>query len=286
MVSISIVSLLSALLSLIAIVLVLSIIRKVYGEEHRRPWLFIGISALFLSLSELLRFFWVSYSLVLFNSTLTEAIVYIFVFISIAFLTYGLLLEHLIIKFYKGKFVKMKFIPVQEGTLGGEIDINVSKGNSYLALKKDKNFLTEQFAQATKKGFEGFLITERNPKEIRTKYNLQKTPIGWITQIETSISSDYLKESLDENSDIIEPLQINNMISYIDNFLEQSSSPFLLIDMNLIFRINNYTIVEEFLKYITSRINRYSGICIILINEDVVSKSQLEDLKGFLREIE
>lgn len=286
MVSVSVVSLLSALLSVFAIILVFTIFKRVYQEDYRKPWLFIGVSAIFLATSELLRFLSSFYGLSIGSSTFTEAIILIFVFISISFLTYGLLLEYLIIKFYKGKFVKMKFVPVQEGTIGGEIDLNISIGNTYFALKKDKKFMYEQFSQATKKGFEGFLITELNPSEVRSKYNLSKTPIGWITQVEATVNSDYLKKSLDENSDIVEPIQLNNIISYIDNFLEQSTTPFLMLDLNQICRVNNFTIVLEFLKYINSRVQRYNGILILLVNEDILDKGQQSEIFDFAKDIE
>jgi hypothetical protein len=286
MVSFSVVSLLSALLSILAILLVVSIFRKVYQEDYKKPWLFIGVSAIFLASSELLRFLSSSYYIYIINQSISEAIQLILVFISIAFLTYALLLEYLILEFYKGKFVKMKFLPVQEGTLGGEIDLNISNGNSYLSYKKEKKFLIEQFSEATKKGFEGFLLTEMNPSEIRTKYNLAKTPIGWITQVESTVNSDYLKKSLDENSDIIDPVQLNNMISYIDNFLEQSTNSFIMIDLNLVFRVNNFSIALEFLKYISSKSQKYNGILILLINEDIISKSQKSSLDSFLKELE
>lgn len=286
MISFSIISLLSGFISVIAIIIVLSIFNKVYQEDYKKPWLFIGISTLFLASSQILRFLAGFFNIYIINLNITEAITYILDFISIVFLTYALILEQVILRYFKGKFVKMKFIPVQEGTLGGEIDLNISNGASYFAIKKDKKYMLEQFTQATKKGFEGFLIIEDNPKEIRTKYNLQKTPIAWISQIELELDSKYLKDSLDENSDIVDPLQLNNLITYVDNFLEQSQNPFIMIDLNLLFRTNNYTIVLEFLKYLASRTERFNGILIVLINIDILKNNQIEEIKTFMNDLE
>lgn len=284
--SVSAVSLVSAFLSIAAIVLAVLILNRVYQEEYRRPWLFIGISAVFFGISELLRFLNQFLGITIFSDIVLEVILYVLAFISIAFITYGLLLEFFILKFYKGKFVKMKFIPVQEGTLAGEIDINVSPGNSYLAVKKDRYFLISQFAEGVKKGFEGFLITEDNPSDIRSKYKIEKTPIAWITQIDSSIDSSYVKKSLDENSDIVDPLQLNNLISYVDNFLEQSVNPFIMIELNILLRVNNFTIVLEFLKYLASKAERYNGIFICMINSDVIKEDQLREIRNFMRELE
>lgn len=285
-VSVSIISIFSIIMSILAIYFVFSIFTKVYTQKHRRPWLFIGISAIFLAFSELLRFFYVSVNFILINQVVTEGTIYIFVFISMAFLAYGLLLEHLIIKYYKGRFVKMKFVPVQEGTLGGELDINVSNGNSYLAIKKERDFLVKQFAIATKKGFEGFFISEDNPKKIRNNYELVKTPIAWVYQSDIGLTESSKREVLDENSDVVDPIEINDIISFVDNFLEQSSNPFILVDLNQILKVNSFYVVTEFLKYIISKISKYNGVGIFMINYDVISQDQELELKQFLRELE
>lgn len=286
MITFSFISLLSGIISIFAIIIVFFIFNKVFEEEYKRPWLFIGISTIFLALSQILQFLAGSFSLRIINMQVTEAITYILDFIAISILAYGLLLEQLILKYYKGRFVKMKFIPVQEGTLGGEIDLNVNNGSSYLAIKKDRNYLLSQFAAATKKGFEGFLITETNPQEIRKKYSISKTPIGWISHIDSGINSEYLKDSIDESSDIIDPLQLNNLINFIDNFIEQAQNPFIMLELNLLLRTNNYSIAIEFLKYIASRIERYNGILICMLNVDILKKDQVEGLQEFLKELE
>lgn len=282
--SISAISLLSVLMSILAIYLVFSIFQKVYTQKQRRPWLFIGVSAVFLAFSELLRFAYSQYKFVFISINVTEALIYILVFISMSFLAYGLLLEHLILKYYKGKFVKIKFVPVQEGALNGDLDLNISNSNSYLALKKDRHFLLEQFSKATKVGYEGFLISESNPKELRAKLKLEKTPIAWISSIEQE--SHYIKELLDENSGIVDPLHINDIISYIDNFLEQSSNPFILIECNDLIRSNNFNILEELFKYVDSKIKKYNGIVVLMINQDILNKNQISSLEKFLLDLE
>lgn len=286
MASISIVSLLSALMSVIAIFLSVFIFNKVYQENYKKPWLFIGISAIFIGLSQLIRFSSGFFGLNIINSQTTEIILYFLDFLSISIIAYGLLLEFLILKYYKGKFVKMKLLPVQEGTLGGELDINVSNANSYIAFKKDRNFLFEQFSSATRKGFEGFLITELNPKDTRLKYGIPKTPIAWINQNDAGQNATFIKEFMDETSEKVDPLEINKLISYIDNFLEQSQNPFILMELNLLFKVNNHAIVFECLKYISAKVQKHNGILICSINIDVIDKSEKQDLQEFLKELE
>ena len=287
MASISVVSLMSVIMSVFAILLSIFIFNKVYQENYKKPWLFIGISAIIIGISQLMRFFSGFFGLYFINPSINEITIYFLDFMSISILAYGLLLEYFILKFYKGKFVKMKLLPVQEGTLGGELDINVSNANSYLALKKDRAFLFEQFSSATRKGFEGFLITELNPRDTRLKYGIPKTPICWINQNETAnLNKNSLSEFMDENSENIDPVQLNNLISFIDNFLEQSQNPFIVIELNQLFKINNSNVVIEFLKYVSAKSQKYNGILICMINSDVIDKSQKIELQSFLKELE
>ena len=282
----SLVPLISAIVSVFIIFISIYIFKKVYQEKFKRPWLFIGISTIFLAISQILTFLNGFNNLFIISADADELIIYLIEFISISILAYGLVLEFLIIGYYKGKFVKMKFIPVQEGTIGGEIDLNVSNGSSYFAFKKDRKFLLEQFAMATKKGFEGFLISSDNPKLIREEYKIFKTPIAWITQIENSQNSKFVKESLDENSDVVDPLQLNNIISFVDNFLEQAKNPFILFDLNSVLKVNNFSIVLEFLKYISSKCDKSDGILICMLNLDMLNKSELSEIETVFKNLE
>ncbi|MEC8220852.1 MAG: DUF835 domain-containing protein, partial [Nanoarchaeota archaeon] len=283
----AIILLFSAIIALLGTYITFSIFNKVLQENYRRPWLFVGISTIFFALSQFLRFSSAFFDVKLGTEEITLYVEYILEFIAMSILVYGLILELFILKFYKGKFVKMKLIPVQEGTLGGELDLNVSKGSSYIAIKKDRKFLKEEFSMATKRGFEGFLITEENPRDIRLKFGLLKTPIAWINQSDAAEKSSYVKnEMLDESSEEVDPLQLNKIINFIDNFVEQASAPFIMIDLNLILRMNNFTIVQEFLRYISNKSDKSNGILICLINEDLVKDFQLGELKEFLNVLE
>jgi len=287
MINVSIILLFSAIISVFGAFIIFGIFKKVYQEKYKRPWIFIAISTLFFAASNLLRFLMDSSNIFLFNETVSVYADYLFGFIGMAILVYGLLLEYFILQYYKGKFVKMKLIPVQEGTLGGEIDLNVTKGVSYLAIKKDQKFLKEEFVLATKKGFEGFLLTEQNPREVRTLYSLRKTPIAWISQNEAHKDTPFVNEEfLDESTELVDPLQLNKIISFIDNFLEQSTSPFIMLDLNLIVRTNSFQVASEFLQYLAHRSEKYNGIFICLLNEKLIKEFQVGELKEYLTELE
>ena len=287
MASASIISLFSAIISIIGIIIVFFILSKVYQENYKKPWIFIGLSAIFLAISQLINFFAGSFNFYIYNSRSTEFLTLILEFISMTLLTYGLFLEGMILKFYKGKFVKFKLVPVQESNLGGNLDIDVVNGNTYLTLKKENSFLIEQLTQATRKGYEGFLITSETPKVIRTKYRLDKSPIAWITNLNPNITGNYVRESLDENSELVDPIRLNDLISFTDNFLDAAENPFILFELDLLLTKNSYSIILEFIRYTSSRVKSRNGIAIYSIkNNEILSQSQIIELKNLLQLIE
>jgi len=272
------ISILTLILSIPSMILSFLIFQKIYNQKHKRPWLYISISSIFIMLKSILEIV----NIKIINSAITIVVLGLLNFVSVSLIFFALLLEYLITKYYKGKFLKIKFIPVQEGTLSESFDINISNGEAYLAYKKDKQFLLEEFSKGVKSGFEGFLLVENSPKEIREKYNLQKTPIAWITQI--SDESSYIKENLTENSDVVEPIKINQIVDDIDLFLEEAERPFILIEINEIIRINNIGIVFELLNYISNKVKNRNGILIVMLNRDI-EKDLLFDLRSFLKDL-
>jgi len=275
----------SLLGSILAIALSIGIFKKVYQQEYRKPWIFIGLSSIFLATAQIIYFFQEFYPLT-FVDISNELITTILEFVGVLLLAYGLSKEYQNLKSPTGKYVKIKFIPVQEENLGGELDINISKGISYIGIKKDKEFLLKQFSKATKKGFEGFLFTETPPTDIREEFSLQKTPIGWISQLNNEVEQQFIKAALDENSDIIDPIQLNNWISYIDNFLSESKKPFIFIELDNIFKVNNNEIVLEFLKYISTKIKNSNGILLTVLNSDPLTQTEKLELSGIFKELE
>lgn len=284
MVSTSAIALLSVIASAFSIFFSIFILRKVFQENHRKPWIFIGVASIFFAFSQLIEFF-MGFDIVIVTTTISQITAYLLDFIATTSLAYGLFMEVIVLKYMKGKFVKFKLIPVQEGSFGGELDINVSTGESYLAYKKDKAFFFKQFNQATKKGFEGFLLSQISPKDVRSEYKIEKSPILWFSQIQ-NLEHSYVKMQLDSNAEVIDPIQLNQIISYVDNFLDQSQNPFILIELDSIFKVNSPQIVMELISYMTSKIKRFDGVLIATLNSDVLSNSQLSDLKQILRELE
>ena len=280
-------SFLSFIASLIGIFLVFLIFRKLYEDKYRRPWVFIGFATVLLGLSMILEFLSSIFkNYISGQEIISTTIISFFLFVGILFLVYGVFLEFLILRFYKGRFVKTQFIPVIEGTLGGHINLNVKYGISYISHIKDKEFLLKQFSNSVKRGFQGFLITESSPKKIRKKYNIEKTPILWINESKNISEEDTIKKEVDKSSGSSSPFEINDIVSFIDEFLEQSKKPFILFEITSILKKNNEDIINDFINYLKHKISKYEGFIIFLINENLIESEENDKLKDLLKELE
>ncbi len=251
-----------ALFSIISFILALLIVRKVFDDEYKRPWFFISLGMLIYSPTQILRY--LNDAGYLIESAVS--FIYAFELIAHGLLMYGLLVEFFILRYIKGKFVKMRFTPVQEGSMDGILPIDVTKGHSYLAYKKDSKYMLNVFSQAVKKGYEGFLITQQYPLNLRGEYGLIQTPILMITNPESSV----VNSVIDENAQSVDALHFSSIINDIDNYLEQAKNPFIMMQIDEILQYNPFNIVLELLEYLKAKNSRYESILILQINTDIV----------------
>ncbi|MFP4402225.1 MAG: DUF835 domain-containing protein [Candidatus Nanoarchaeia archaeon] len=277
-INISSLLLVGALFSAISFVLGLLILRKVFEEKYRRPWLFISLSVILFTPAQILRFFETQ------DMLISEAIfvIYGLEFVAQAFLMYALLLEFFILKFVKGKFVKMRFIPVQEGSVDGILSFDVTKGEGYLAHKKDRDYLFRCFKEATTKGYEGFMLTTKFPYDVRKEYGLVKTPILMITDPQ----SDETISDVGANAQVADALHFSEMIRDIDYFYSQSQNPFIFIEIDEILKYSPFDIVFELLQYLKAKNSKSNGILIISIYQDSLNYFNLTRIKQLLHELE
>ena len=271
--------LIGALFASVSFILSLLIVKKVFDEEYRRPWFFITLSVLLYAPSQILRYLNIQ-SIVLIPNI--ESLIYSLEFASSGLLMYALLLEFIILKYIKGRFVKMRFVPVQEGRVDGTLSIDVSKAQTYFAYKKDHNHIMDSFKEAVQKGYQGFLITQFSPLNIRKDYGLVKTPILLISSPENSLTNTVI----DSNAQSIDALHFNTIIKDIDTFYEQAKSSFIVFELDMILRYNSFEIVIELIEYLKSKNQRYEGVLLLTVNEDVTSYANISRLKEICNELE
>lgn len=277
--NISFLLLVGALFSVVSFILGFLILRKVFEEEYRRPWLFISFSVFLFAPAQILRFI---YGDLIIRNNEISSLIYGLEFIAQACLAYALVLEFAILRYVKGKFVKMRFIPIQEGSIDGTLSIDVTKSQSYFAYKKDREYLLKSFKEAVTKGYQGFLLTSYPPYVVRRDHNLPKTPILMITNPENNQGPNL---DSDTNAQSADALHFNEMIRDVDNFYEQAQNPFILIELDEILRYNPFDIIFELLQYLKAKNSKNNGVLIIHINQDYINYSNLIRIRQLFHEL-
>jgi hypothetical protein len=98
------------------------------------------------------------------------------------------------------------------------------------------------FSDSVKHNRQGILISTIYPKRIRNNYNLQKTPILWLS------------ESDEEYEGKINPKELDALGQSLDLFLEKANNPILLFEgIKLLVIENGATKVVELLKSLSSK---------------------------------
>ena len=159
--------------------------------------------------------------------------------------------------------------PIKETISDRERLFILKPGHSYLFKNKmEKAF--EIFVDQVLGGYEGLCISREYPPKIKQQYELEKTPIIWLTEEKV------------EGEKTIHSLQ--NLSLLISNFLSSAKNGVILLDGIEYLIVNHgFNSCIQFLQLLRSRIQRYSGI---LIAPLLVDALDIKDLKLIEREIE
>lgn len=254
---------------------------RIYTQKHKRPWIFISISCFFI----VVKTIFMITDVVIYSQDLTYFIILFLEFTSVVLVLFSVLLEYMIVKFYKGKFVEFKVNPIEEGSLSGQLDLDVRTGRAYFAYKGNKKKLLKEFAKATRIGFNGLLITQFPPLRVREEFFLERTPIVWV--IDNSVTnSKFIKENTTDNSDVLAPTNIDSIINDFDNFTQSTTrKPFILIEIDDVLAQNSNSIVFEMLSYMKNKISLKGGVLIAHIDRELEAY-ELEEIKSFMSKLE
>jgi hypothetical protein len=143
---------------------------------------------------------------------------------------------------------KLMIVPklVQEKDIPAEpIDYELEPGYTYIIPEKEPKLGFKLFAKSLKEGAHGICITMRDPRKIRTKFGLKKTPIIWITNKEV-------------NEFTVKPEEISFINEILKPFFEKSEdSVIFLIDDKT---ITNGVNLEDHSQLLDLSRNFFDGI--------------------------
>jgi PAS domain S-box-containing protein len=169
-----------------------------------------------------------------------------------------------------------KIVPIAETAVEGARKYHFEKGFLYLLDKTKGSDCMEIFADQVKHNIQGLCVTRQNPKKIREKYGLEKTPIVWLN------GSD-----LPTGEQCIKPDNLTGLGATVYKFLSEANDGIVLLDgAEYLVARNSFESVLKFLHLLNDRVMVSNSGVLLCMDPLSLEMRQFHLLKTELREFE
>lgn len=260
-----IINVVAIIVSLVAVIYWIKLYRQVYRDDSRQAggWRWLFVSALGILLFNISSVF-----LLFVTSPVYEIMSVIGRTIIVVSMTFGVYLLYTSMD----KGLKYKFVPIVPVT-EDECEIKsilrhmLERGHSYLVSEEKPVKSNEIFLELVKHGVQGLYITRRNPREIREKYKLAKTPILWLSSLKTREKN-------------IDPTNILELSHTIKEFIRKTDDGVVILDgLEYLITQNNYNDILQFIQSLNDSIAMSNSRLIVPLDPSAVDNRQLHLLK-------
>ncbi|WP_445475867.1 DUF835 domain-containing protein [Methanococcoides methylutens] len=148
-------------------------------------------------------------------------------------------------------------------------------GCTYIQHEDDSMGTYEIFSKMVKQGNPGLCITRENPAKIREKYNIQTTPIVWLTKNKSS------------EVPSIAPSEIFKLHPTIENFMKKAHDGIILVDgLEYLILENDFKSVVKFIEQTNDTIMISDSRLIFNIDANIFDPKEYHLLKRWMRPLE
>ncbi len=148
----------------------------------------------------------------------------------------------------------------------------LESGYTYIQHEDDNMGTYEIFSKMVKQGNPGLCITRKNPAKIREKYNIQKTPIVWLTKNKNS------------ESPSIAPSEIFKLHPTIENFMKKAHDGIILVDgLEYLILENDFKSVVKFIEQTNDSIMVSDSRLIFNIDSNIFEPKEYHLLKRWMK---
>jgi predicted hydrocarbon binding protein len=149
------------------------------------------------------------------------------------------------------------------------IKFQLETATSYLVKEESPDRSYDIFKDWVTHGHQGLCITRDFPAKIRKRYDLEKTPIIWLSTSET------------ENT--IPPQNLSALFYNIENFLKKSDQGIIILSgLEYLITHNTYPSVLKFIQLLNEQIALRDSVLIVPLSPLTLDE---KDLKMFEREL-
>lgn len=156
--------------------------------------------------------------------------------------------------------------PVAESKLTTEMKYKVELGESYLVEGKEPSEAFEIFKDAVTHGVQGFAICRIHPKKVRSRYDLKKTPILWLSTIETE--------------DSVDPKDLAKINHMLNEFFKRASNPIILLEgLEYLIIQNSFEKVIKALHSLNDYVIMSNSRLLVPLNPKTLEKKEVSILE-------
>ncbi len=160
--------------------------------------------------------------------------------------------------------------PAVENTLSSEMKYHIEPGESYLIESHQPAEAFDIFIDAVTHGMQGFSICRIHPKRVKRKYGLKKTPILWLSTIETE--------------DSVDPKDLAKITHLLHEFLKRATNSVILLEgIEYLIIQNNFEKVIKALHSLNDYITIASSRLLVPISPKTLSEKELSILEKEFR---
>lgn len=164
---------------------------------------------------------------------------------------------------------KEDYVPEAECVEETEKAYDLETATSYLLKEEIPDVSYAMFKDHVTHGHQGLCITRDFPAKVRKRYDLQKTPIIWLSTSDT------------ENT--VPPQNLSALFYQIENFLKKSESGIVMLSgLEYLISHNTYPSVLKFIQLLNEQIAIRDSILIIPLSPLTLEE---KDLKMIEREL-
>ncbi|MGD2248078.1 MAG: DUF835 domain-containing protein [Candidatus Methanofastidiosia archaeon] len=156
--------------------------------------------------------------------------------------------------------------PAVESTLDTKMKYNLESGESYIIKSKNAVEAFDIFLDAVTHGIQGFSICRIHPKKVTKKYNLEKTPVLWLSTMET------------ENS--IDPKDLAKINHIFNEFVKRATDSILLLEgLEYLIIQNDFDKVIKAMHNLNDYITINNSRLLVPVNPMILSEKELSLLE-------
>lgn len=160
--------------------------------------------------------------------------------------------------------------PLAESIEQSDQAFTLETATSYLVKEEAPDVSYKIFKDYVTHGHQGLCITRDFPAKVRKKFDLQKTPIIWLSTSDT------------ENT--VAPQNLSALFYQIENFLKKSENGIIILSgMEYLISHNSYQSVLKFVQLLNEQIAIKDSILIVPLSPLTLDE---KDLKMIERELE